>query len=424
MGKEKIQTAVEPINGLSDDRDLVLKSPQSIVHIKHKISLQQYKYWILLLQELREKFDSKTQPDEKGFHSMPMAKLSEYLGYTPNKSEVLKDLLALKNETIAFNVLNKDGEEEKYGAGFISEWGVSNSFIRFRFPSFLEDVVRGLDQPRAIFSLINWQVFNHFTGKYEAIIYKLSKDYIGIGRTPDMEIAEFREYIGLKPTEYKEFEDLNKWCIKKPVISINESEISDIAVSTVFHKQGRKVIGLYFRVEHKKQQKLPFPIPEEISAFRFAKVAISPTLQAKYRELRAAADIELCIERANEYGVKKEKEGGAVNYGALYRRAITEGWHSEYAEKKSQEVEKKAKKEVEKLAQAQERATGEATRARESQEKADAWARFEALPETEKEEIREEYRSQADETARKLYAKSGDKAVFFKIFLKKKWFPK
>jgi hypothetical protein len=73
---------------------------------------------------------------------MPMQKLAELIGYIPNKQDIWNDLLALKNETIAFNILNKDKENEKYGSGFISEWRVSNSFIRFKFPSFLEDVMR------------------------------------------------------------------------------------------------------------------------------------------------------------------------------------------------------------------------------------------------------------------------------------------
>jgi hypothetical protein len=34
-----------------------LKTPQSLIHIKHTISLLQYKLWILLLQEFKRQFD-------------------------------------------------------------------------------------------------------------------------------------------------------------------------------------------------------------------------------------------------------------------------------------------------------------------------------------------------------------------------------
>ena len=96
----------------------VIKTPQSLIHIKHRISLLQYKYWILLLRELRAQFDAGVPPDENGFRYIPMDKIAADLGYTPNKTELFKDFLALKNETIAFNVLEKDGQEAKYGAGY------------------------------------------------------------------------------------------------------------------------------------------------------------------------------------------------------------------------------------------------------------------------------------------------------------------
>lgn len=217
-------------------------------------------------------------------------------------------MLALKNETLAFNVLGKDGETEKYGAGFISEWRVSNSYIRFKFPSFLEDVMRGLDAPKAIFSLISWNIFNHFTGKYEAIIYKLCKDYIGIARTPNMTLEQFREYMGIKSEEYPEFKKLNVRVISEPVKRINESEVSDIVVFPEFFRKGRKITGLYFRIEHKKQTSMSFPNMEEDGAFRFVKIPISPMSQEKYLAIRPQSEIELCIARANEYGEQQEAQ--------------------------------------------------------------------------------------------------------------------
>ena len=209
---------------------LELKTPQSIIHIKHRITIQQYKYWLLLLLEMREQMLAGIAPDEQGFYAVPMEKIAERIGYVQSKYIIWQDLLALKNQTIDFNVLNKDGKKERYGAGFISEWKVTNDFIRFKFPSFLEDVMMGLADPQAIFQLLNWTVFNSFSGKSEAIIYKLCKDYIGVGRTPYMELAQFREYMGIEKNEYPLFKDFNKWVIARPTKAINENEISDISV--------------------------------------------------------------------------------------------------------------------------------------------------------------------------------------------------
>ncbi|CAK0776852.1 Replication initiator protein [Gammaproteobacteria bacterium] len=375
-------------NKLPENNARRLKTHQSIIHIKHKISLQQYKYWILLLQELHEKLIIEEKHDEKGFYSMSMKKFSDYIGYIPKKSDIWDDLLALKNETIVFNVLNKDGEREKYGAGFISEWKISNSCIKFKFPSFLEDVVRGLDMPKAIFSLINWEIFNHFTGKYEAIIYKLCKDYIGIGRTPRMSLKDFREYMGIEDDEYVTFRDMNKRCIGAPTAEINNSEISDITVTTEFIKEGRKVVGLYFIVVSKKQHLLPREFSEEITVFNAAKIAINPARQKKYLEIRTPEQIALCITRANDGIERAEKSGKPIiNFGAFYDTAIKEGWHEEKIAEEIQRDEQLEKKRIkyETELKAKEEKLQEVSRKK--QESSELFASFEKLPEDEKTEI-------------------------------------
>jgi hypothetical protein len=403
--------------GTSEQGAPALKAPQSIVHIKHKISLQQYKYWVLLLQELRHQLEEGAQPDEEGFYAMPMASLAGAIGYTPNKSELWNDLLALKNETIAFNVLNKDKEKEKYGAGFISEWKVSNSFIRFKFPSFLENVMRGLDDPKAMFALINWNVFNHFTGKYEAIIYKLCKDYVGAPtkRTPDMTLQQFREYMGLKDTEYQQFEDLNKRCIKGAVKAINESDVSDIKVTPNLYRSGRKVIGLYFSVEHKNQSSLQFPDLEEESVFKFAKVPITLKLQQDYLKIRPQEQIALCIQRANEYGEGLERAGKVATYGAIYRQAIKEGWHVQQAIKNAN----KATKTAVKKAEADQASDQDERNKRDQEEKAKAWAMFQALPDAEKKAMDEAFLKEAKDVDAKLFQKRGRESSPFKIFVRR-----
>jgi hypothetical protein len=389
---------------------LQIKAPQALIHIKHKISLLQYKYWILLIRELRRQLDDGVPADERGFRTASIKTIAEAMGYTPNKSELWNDLLALKNETITFNFLGKDGGELKYGAGFISEWAVHSTRIEFKFPSFIEDVVRGLDEPKAIFQRLNWEIFNHFSGKYEAIIYKLCRDYRGVSRVPYMDLEKFREYMGISPTEYKDFRDLNKYVISGPVKTINASAVSDISVEVEFEKRGRKVIGLRFTVASKQQEIIPFE-PEESTAFRFAKVPIDRATQQKYLGMRKPDEIEKAIERANAYGEQQEKQSKSPNYGALYRTAIKDGWHVQLIE---QEEQKKA---VEKRKQAADQVKLEQTQAEraKSTEVANrinqAMEAFAVLPEDQKDEIRESFRATLTAVSiRKSFDRQGETA--------------
>lgn len=318
-----------------------LKTPQSIIHIKHKISLLQYKLWILLLHELKRQFDENIPADEQGFRYVAMQNITEKLGYSPKKSEIWNDLLALKNETIAFNLLGKDGQKAKYGAGFISEWTVTSQRIGFKFPSILEEVMYGLDDAMSIFQMLNWDIFNHFSGKYEAIIYKLCKDYVGVARTPKMTVADFREYMGLVDGEYSEFKELNRWTISTPVKNINQSPISDISVDVAFAKQGRKVEELYFVVKPRYQELSLLPRvvtesnPSVCEAFLSAKVTIAEQDQQQYLQTFLPENICASIERANDYAADLAAKGKVINYGAIYKMAIEENWGEQYLQQKS-----------------------------------------------------------------------------------------
>jgi plasmid replication initiation protein len=325
--------------GTKKEQSLTLKTPQSLIHIKHTITLLQYKIWILLLQELKKQFDANEPADEKGFRYIPMQNLVERLGYTLKKSDIWNDLVGIGDQQIAFNMLEKDGKSARYGARFISEFKVSTNRIGFKFPSVLEDVMHGLDDAEAIFHKLNWEIFNHFSGKYEAIIYKLCKDYLGVGRTPYITVADLREYMGLKNGEYSEFMKLNEWVITKPLKNINSSPVSDISVFVEYHRKGRKVEGLHFTMKSKNQKALPFVEPENNPAFTLAKVTISQADQQAYLAKMPAEQIHATLARANQYAEELEKKGKKVNYGAIYKKAMNENWGEQFAQQKALEIE-------------------------------------------------------------------------------------
>lgn len=329
MSELKAQEAARPI----------IKTPQELVHIKHKISLLQYKYWVLMLRAYREAYEEggSVPIGDEQYCYMPMKRLAEYLGYEPKTADIERDLEAIRKEPIIFNVLEKDKQKAKTGRGFISEWYVSSNRVGVVFPPVIRQAIEQLDSRQSIFHLLNWSIFNSFTGKYEAVIYKLCKDYIGTGKTKYLPLETFREYMGVQAHEYPDFKRLNQWVISGPVKRINESDVSDITITAEFKRETRKVVGLWFHVVPKKQTIMDFG---DDPAFRFAKVTIALSQQKKYLEEKGAEQVELCIQRANEYGEKQEAQGKPVDYGAIYRKAIEENWGEEYQSRKVREAEK------------------------------------------------------------------------------------
>lgn len=365
-------------------QQLVFKTPQSLIHIKHNISLLQYKFWFLLLQDLKEQMDDEIPAYVGGFRYVSMEAISEKLGYTPSKKDIFDCLRALKKQDLAINFLEKNGVKAKYGAGFISEWTVSSNRIGYKFPLFLELVMTDDKEAKKIFQLLNWDIFNSFTGKYEAIIYKLCKDYVGIERTPYMTMAKYREYIGLDNDEYPETRDFNKRCITGPVKSINESELSDISVAVEYTRVGRKVEGLYFTTEKKQPKAIPLPEFKQHPAFDHAKVSISAPDQVVFLEKYTPEQIQASIERANEYCEDLERQGKPANYGGIYVKAIEDNWGAQHQERKALEEKKRTSKKVQKepALEADKQDNSSATAERVAANKA-LIERFRALPEEE-----------------------------------------
>lgn len=299
-------------------------------------------------------------PDEDGFYSIHRDELLQRLGYLPNKNDLREDLSTLRQEPITINYLGKDGKPVTQGMGFISEWKLTSTRISFRLPSFIMNVLQGDVWAKEMFLLLNWDIFVSFTGKYEAILYKLCRDYLGVGRTPDMSIATFRGYIGVKDTEYSEFKKLNHNVIKKSVESINNSPISDICIEPVYFKKGLKVTGLYFKVQAKENNLV---LPKDVLSatlssdvlrypFHESRISLTVEMQELYLNSLPQEEIVATIQRANQYADELASKGKAVRLGGIYRRAFSENWGKQKINTeavKNQAIERKKQQEEEKI---------------------------------------------------------------------------
>lgn len=385
-------------------QSLPLKTPQSLIHVKHNMTLTQYKYWVLFLHDVKQQILDGVEPDSRGYYYISMDFVNKAMGLkaSQRKSIIFDDLKKLKDITVSYNVLEKDGTKAKIGHGFISEWSVSNSRIGYVLPRIFIEAMLEIDtNAKSIFQLLNWDIFNSFNGKYEAILYKLCKDYVGIGKTPYMTIDEYRAYIGLSSSEYPEMRDLNKRCIASPIKAINESIVSDIFVSVEFERSGRKTVGMRFLVENKRQIKLPMMEEQEHPAFKFSKIIIPVEQQALYLEKYQSEEVEVIIERANEYSDELKKQRKKVNIGAIYKKAFSEKWGVEkLAEKIEQQKQLKQKKKEQEDKERLEEKEKEKIR-HQQQETEKAILLFENLPKNEQNTILDEIENKLPNFIRK-----------------------
>lgn len=310
-----------------DEIARIIKTPQELVHIRHTITLSQYKLWLLMLRAFRMEYEvsgEELQPETMCYVSLK--ELEAYFGYELKLSQLRDDLEAIRKEPILINLLTKDGKESQVGQGFIFMYEVSASRVGVVLPPLIRHAVCNLGTSSSIFHNLNWSIFNSMAGKYDAIIYKLCKDYIGVGRTPYMPLEVFRSYIGLEATEYTAFKQLSQSVIRRSLDRINTNPITDIEVACKYKKQGRTVVGLQFELTPKYQAGIDFG---DHASFVYARVTIPQAKQQAYVKEFGAAAVEMSIRRANEYADEQRRLGKDVKYGALYRKAIEDNWGAE-----------------------------------------------------------------------------------------------
>lgn len=438
-----------------------IKTAQALVHVKHSITINQYKYWFLFLKAYKDALEKDVlEFDDEGFYFIHLSELQKMMGYEISKKFLKQDLESLRKEPIILNYLEKDGKPSSKGSGFLSEWKIKGSRVGFMLPSFVLNVLKGDKDAKEMFLLINWNIFNSFAGKYEAIIYKLCLDYMGLdqmlgyGKTPQMTIDSYREYIGLEKNEYPLFKELNRWTITKPIANINSNELSDIEVEAHYINQGRKVTGVFFTAKYKKGRRPAIRIEQIVGeqnisppninantnadapaatsddnhgaaaekhpAFDGLRIELSVRKIKSYLTKYNEDQIRSIVERANEYLDKSEAQGKSVeNIAGVYYKALDEGWDSDRIEKRKAKAEADAKK-AEEAAEAKKAALNkklkeaeEAAKVKAEQDK--AILIFESLSEEERQAIVDGILADIPRNQQLLYKSKNAKNDYYKF---------
>lgn len=341
-----------------------LKTPQSLVHIRHSVSLIEYKIWLLMCQAYRNGLSEKTI-DKAGWCSLSRKVVQTYLRYDFNTAKLHHCLEALRKEPLVMNILEKDGKPALHSTGFISESLIYSTRIKFLLPSIVCDAIENGND--SFFSLINWEIMAGLPGKYETLLWKLCNDYRGAGlsqrgyaMTPEFTIAEYRDYMGLNENEYKKPADFNRHCLYFPIDKINESPVGDFMIELIARRKGRAISTVAFRI-HPKESAPPQLITS--SLFAEAMVEIPLSLQEAALEELSDDDVRNSIKQANAYIKKLADSGKEFIPGAIYRKALEENWGKELTEservRQSLSAEAKKKKTDSKRDQAAKEAAAE-----------------------------------------------------------------
>lgn len=238
---------------------------------------------------------------DKPFYLTTQAKLARYSGFDSNDNKHLKmTASSMLDAKVEFDVMSSDK---------ISTVGATNIFSSIAFRSdgtvYLEmpDLTKKMVSEDDRFALINMQIQAIIDGNYAYILYEHCLVYLATGETPVWSIDIWKEFLEVEEehSTYKEFKFFNSKIIKIAVSEVNK--VTDILIDPVFHKTGRVVTGLSFKVARKSQGMLDyFAIDESLSLQqRLVDFGISEDTASKltreYARERIIANIEYTEKR-------------------------------------------------------------------------------------------------------------------------------
>ena len=103
------------------------------------------------------------------------------------------------------------------------------------------------------FSQYDIEQISGLSSAYAVRLYELLICWRSTGKTPVIELAEFRKRLGVLDDEYTRSDNFKRWIIENPIKQINEH--TDIIASYEQHKKGRTITGFSFKFKQKKENR-------------------------------------------------------------------------------------------------------------------------------------------------------------------------
>lgn len=117
--------------------------------------------------------------------------------------------------------------------------------------TFAPDVVPLITRLEKQFTSYQLKQVAQLTSKYAIRLYELLISWKSTGRTPIIDIADFRSKLGLEINEYQKMINFKNRVLEPAIQQINE--LTDIVVNYEQFKSGRSISGFQFSFKHKEE---------------------------------------------------------------------------------------------------------------------------------------------------------------------------
>ena len=190
---------------------------------------------------------SYSKLQDNALHSIPVADLLKYLNHS-SVAKIEQTLQKLGSVTIDLEYKNPEtGNEHSVKAHFLS-YDVSkaeNGILTYAFDPLL---IQFLYEPK-VYAKLNLNFIRSFKTTYGSKLYEVMSFFQHrYSRTWSVSMEDFRERMGVSPSQYTRFDNLKLNVIEKAIQEVNAIAEFWVEVEYVSGGRGNKVIELRFSI--------------------------------------------------------------------------------------------------------------------------------------------------------------------------------
>ena len=227
-------------------RDLVVKD-NALINASYNLDLVEQRLILLAIVEARESGKGINANDPLEVHAesyINQFNVARQTAYQALK-DACKDLFARQ---FSYQEINKRGNVENVLSRWVSEirYIDDEATVKLIFAPAIVPLITRLEEQ---FTKYELQQISNLSSAYAVRLYELLIAWRSTGKTPVIELTEFRNKIGVLDDEYTRMGNFKDRVLNLAIAQINAH--TDITVKHEQHKKGRNISGFSFSFKQK-----------------------------------------------------------------------------------------------------------------------------------------------------------------------------
>jgi plasmid replication initiation protein len=228
-------------------RDLVVKD-NALINASYNLDLVEQRLILLAIVEARGSGRGINANDPLEVHAesyVNQFNVARQTAYQALK-DACKDLFARQ---FSYQEINKRGNVENVLSRWVSEirYIDDEATVKLIFAPAIVPLITRLEEQ---FTKYELQQISELSSAYAVRLYELLIAWRSTGQTPVIELAEFRQKIGVLEDEYTRMGNFKDRVLNLAIAQVNKH--TDIRVKCEQHKKGRNISGFSFTFKQKK----------------------------------------------------------------------------------------------------------------------------------------------------------------------------